>query len=362
MKIFCLPSHATKTRTSGVDYARIISPMKNLNGYKDIKTTIYDPQVEELHNNHLEWLPVVKEHDIIYFNYLNNPWGFAAMGSMARGHGTKLIMDVDDSLWNIHEDNPAHKVYHKGSEALRNFTSICNEVDIITCTSSYLKHVIMSNTNKIADDIIVIPNYIDLDVYKYRSPFKDDGQIMLTHFGSTTHFDDLNEEEFVKGVDRIMAEYPNVSLRFIGAFIPRFRNRWGRRYENAYGHQDIYKWIDEKFPRFMSETDILLTPLVHDVYNKCKSPIKWLEASSAGIPGVWQDIRQYAEVVDGTNGLLAATGDEWYNSIKELIDNPEKRRRIGDAAYKDVSNKWQIKDHLEEYKALYNLALNAVDK
>jgi len=358
MKIFSLPSHATRTRTSGVDYARIISPMKNLNGYKGIETFVYDPKVEELHNNVLEWEPLAKKYDVFYFNYIHNPWGYAVMGMLARKYGVKLILDMDDSLWDLHDDNPAHSVWKKGGAAIGNFTSICNDVDYITCTNEYLKHLIMSKTNKKSHQIKVIPNYIDLKVYKHRTKFKDDGQIMLTHFGSSTHWLDLGEKEFFKGVDRIMREYPNVKFRTIGAWIPKFRQKWGSRFDLKYGDQDLYKWVNEKFPSYMDDTDILLTPLVEDVYNKCKSSIKWLEASSAKIPGVWSDIRQYSEVIDGTNGLLATTGGDWYRGIKSLIDDKEKRRKMGEKAYLDVKNNWEITDHLEEYKALFEEAID----
>lgn len=363
MKIFNLPSHITKDRTGGVDYVRIISPMKNLDGYKDVESFIYNPKVEELHNNPIEWLDIVKKYDIIYFNYLNNPWGFAAMGSMARAHGVKLVMDMDDDLWDVHEDNPAYKTYHKGSEALNNFTSICNEVDYITCTNDYLKHLIMSKTNKKADQIKVFPNYIDLDVYKHRSPFKDDGQILLTHYGSSSHWLDLEEQDFFEGVDRIMKEYPNVKLRTIGMWTQKFKKAWGSRYEVLYGDQDIYKWIGtpDKFPKFMDETDIMVVPLTVDTYNLCKSDIKWKEASSAKKPGVYQRIRQYQEpIVEGKNGMLAGNPNEWYRAIKKLIDDKELRRTMGENAFKDVEEKYQIKDHLQEYYDFFHKML--IDK
>lgn len=352
MKIFCLPSHQEKEKTHGVDFARIINPMTHLNGYKGIEATIFDIRKKT------DWLSVSENYDVIYFNYLNNPWGYAAMGAMARSHGVKMIMDIDDDIWGIHEDNPAYQVYKKGSDAIRNFTAICNDVDYITCTSDYLKHVIMNNTSKRADQIKVFPNYIDLKLYKHRSPFKDTGEIMLTHYGSTTHFNDLDDFEFFKGVDRIMKEYPNVSFRTVGAFIPKFRNKWGRRYENIYGHGDIYAWINEKFPTFMDETDILLVPLVDDIYNRCKSSIKWIETSSAKKPGVWQNIRQYSEVVDGTNGILAKKDTQWYRAIKQLIDHPEKRKAMGEKAFKDLESKWQIQNHLEDYREFFEKVLD----
>ena len=84
----------------------------------------------------------------------------------------------------------------------------------------------------------------------------------------------------------------------------------------------------------MRETDIFLAPLTDNLYNRCKSSIKFLETSSAKRVGVWQNIRQYQQVVeDGKNGFLARTAEDWYKSIKYLIDNPEERKRMGENAF-----------------------------
>jgi glycosyltransferase involved in cell wall biosynthesis len=351
IKIFALPSHQTTDRTSGVDFARIIQPMKYLNGYKDdeveFEVTEYDITKE------VDWLSLAKTHDIFYLNYIVNPWGFAAMGAVARKHGVKLVLDLDDSLWDIRGDNPAHNVYKKGSQAINDFTSICNEVDYMTCTSNYLKNVIINKTYKRAEQIKVFPNYIDLTLYKHRSPFKDTGKITLLHYGSTTHFEDLSSEEFIVGVNKIMKEYPNVSIKFVGAFLPKLKELWGRRYEVAYGDSDIYKWIDGHFPKYMDETDILVVPLEDNVYTKAKSAIKWLEASSAKIPGVYQAIRQYQDVINGKNGLLAKSSGDWYTQIKKLIDDATLRQEMGENAFQSVKEAYQIQNHMKEYAEFF---------
>lgn len=348
MKIFALPSHQSEERTSGVDFARIIQPMTHLNGYKDIETKVFTMK------DKIDWLHVAKNYDVIYFNYLNNPWGFAAMGAMARKFGVKIVMDIDDDLWDLHSDNSAQSVYKKGSPELRNFELICNEVDYITCTNAYLRNVIIHNTNKKLDKIEIFPNYIDLDLYNHKSPFKNTGQIVLTHFGSTTHFLDLNNFEFQKGINKIMDEYPNVILKTVGAFIPKLRDKWGARYQNHFGDVDIYKWVKDKFPEVMDDTDIMVVPLVNDVYNRCKSDIKYLEASSAGVTGVYQKIRQYNETIEeGVDGYLADTDKEWYRSIKQLIDFPELREIVGKNAFTKIEQDKQMKNHVEEYAEFF---------
>lgn len=350
IRIFALPSHAEKGRTSGVDFARIIQPMEHLNGWTDGEVKIR-ADVWNIHDkNKADWRKIAKDYDIIYFNYLNQAWGFAAMGCMARKYGRKMVMDIDDDLWDILPDNAAYQVYKKGSEGIKVITSIANEVDYLTCTNSYLKNAIAHNTFKRHEFIKVFPNYIDLSLYKYRPRFKNTSQIQLVHFGSSSHFTDLQSEEFNKGIDKILKEYPNVIFKTVGAFIPKYKLRWGARYAHSFGDTDVYRWIKNKFPLVMRETDIFVAPLVDNLYDRCKSSIKFLETSSAKRVGVWQNIRQYQQVVeDGKNGFLARTAEDWYKNIKYLIDNPEERKIMGENAFKTVERDWQISDHLDEY-------------
>ena len=360
IRVFAVPSHITIERTGGVDWARVIQPMKALNGYRDDEAefivNVYDPVKDKT----LDWLEVSEKHDIIFFNYTALPWEFAKMGLMVRKFNRKLVLDLDDSLWDIMSDNPAYIAFKRGSENIRNFTAICNEVDCITTTTKYLRNVISHNTDKPTDLIKILPNYIDLDkMYPHRSPFKDTHEIKLLHFGSTTHFIDLQNEEFENGIDMVMKEYPNVILKTVGAMIPKYKHKWGRRYENSYGHQDVFEWAQNIFPPFADETDIFVTPLAENRYTMCKSSIKYLEASSTVKPGVWQRMRQYEEVVThGVNGFLARYATEWHGAIKKLIDDKQLRRSVANNAFETVKRDWQMKDRVEKYAQVFKSLLS----
>jgi glycosyltransferase involved in cell wall biosynthesis len=362
-KIFVLPTHQTEDRTSGVDFARLIQPMQHFNGFEtdDIKfeVHVYDATKDKK----LDWLIVANKYDAVYFNYTANPWAFAAMGAMCRKSGIPMIMDMDDDLFDVPADNPAYNIYKKGSEGLRVFTAICNEVDYITCTNSYLRNAIIHNTNKTHDNVFCFDNYVDFDLYKYPQEFKDTEKITLTHFGSTSHFIDLQNKEFVKGIDLIMKDYPNVEFLTIGAFVPEFRKMWGMRYREEFGHRDIYSWISDRFPDVMKQTDICVIPLENYTYTRCKSAIKYLEMSSAKKPAVWQDIRQYSNVINnGVNGFLASSSKNWYDCIKNLIDNKELRKSMGESAYKDVYDNYQMKNNLQKYADFFTLVDSKFEK
>lgn len=355
IRIFALPSHQTADRTSGVDFARVIQPMKSLNGYED-KDVRFEVRLYDIHEDKtMDWEWVAKNHDILFFNYTSSPWEFAKMGVMARKYNRLMVLDLDDSLWDIMPDNPVYDALKEGSEGIRNFTCIANEVDYITTTSRYLRNVIAHNTRKPTNKIATLPNFIDMDnIYTHRSKFKDTYDITLLHFGSTTHFIDLQTEEFEKGIDMVMKEYPNVVLKTVGALIPKYKYKWGIRYKNDFGHQDVYKWISDRFPQFMNDTDIFVTPLADNRYTRCKSSIKFLEASSSIKPGVWQKIRQYQEVVeDSKNGFLAYYAEDWFNSIKKLIDDKQLRKEIAKNAFDTVDRDWQMKNNTYKYAEFF---------
>jgi glycosyltransferase involved in cell wall biosynthesis len=98
----------------------------------------------------------------------------------------------------------------------------------------------------------------------------------------------------------------------------------------------------------VDEVDIFVAPLSVNTYNICKSSIKFLEASTSSKPGCWQNIRQYQEVIDGTNGFLCSTEDQWYTSIKKLIDDKVLRKQMGENAFKTIQD-WTIQGHTKDY-------------
>jgi glycosyltransferase involved in cell wall biosynthesis len=153
-------------------------------------------------------------------------------------------------------------------------------------------------------------------------------------------------------MDRLMREYPNIKFKTIGSFFSGYKTRWGQRYSYSFGDMDVLKWI-EKAPTMLSEVDILVAPLVDNIYNRCKSSCKFLEASSFKKPGCWQGIRQYEDVVkDGVNGFLCTTTDDWYFKLKRLIDDKQLRQNMAEEAFKTIQD-WQIQSHIEDYKKFF---------
>jgi len=359
IRVFGLPSHQTKDRTGGVDFVRIIQPLKHLDGFTykgyKFKTDIYDILKQKTFN----WPAVSEKYDVVFLNYTVLDWAYAAMAMFVHKKGRKIIMDLDDALWNINRDNIAHDALKNvgGGEIL---SAILRDVDGITTTNLYLKHLIAQTAKVNYDKMAVFPNAVDMKLYNHKSPAKENNNILLFHYGSTSHFEDLLEPNFVKGMDRIFKEYPNVEFKAIGAALPRLKMRWGPRYTYGWGHSDIYHWIKDKFPVFMDEADIMVVPLQSNTYNRCKSSIKWMETATATKPGVFIDIRPYTEhIVNGETGYLAKNADDWYKYLKILIDSKKERQRIGNNAYNEVKKNHLIQNRIEDYADFIIKILNS---
>jgi len=355
-----MPSHTFTDRISGVDFLRIIQPMKALKGYKDDEIEL-DIHVYDVSKGvSFDWRDVMKEYDICYFNYSTNDMGYAVMGTMAQKFNCMLICDVDDNLWNLQPDNSSYDVFKKGAWGRDVVTAILNDVAYVTCTNKYLKNVIIHNTKKTADKIFVFPNYIDLSVYSHKAKEKNqDFNVNIGHFGSTSHFNNIAYSEFIKALGLIMKEYPQVTFTTVGSSFGMFKEKWGQRYLVEAGDSDVMIWAKQKYPPLADIIDFFVTPVQNNEYNLAKSATKFNEIASSGRPGIFQNIRQYQETVtDGVDGFLCTHEHQWYDAMKELIESHKKRMTMGICAYNTVVKKYQMKDNIAPYVDMFKNILD----
>lgn len=349
IKIFAFPTHMTKDVTPGVDYVRMILPMRELQKDPRFKVTIFDNTLSPEELSKFDWREVAQEYDILYINYLTLPWDFALIGMLFRKYGKKIVFDIDDLIWEIQEDNSSYGTYAPGSEGRAVVTDIIRECDYTTCTNNFLKNGIASYCKVPHEKIQVLPNFIDLNLYNWRGEDRKKHTVRIGYFGSSSHFNDLASKPFADAMDKLMSEYPNLEFVTIGAMLGNLKKKYGYRYINDFGHQDIYTWV-KMFPEKLGDIDIFAVPLIDNTYCLSKSSIKFLEMSSTKKAGVWQNIRQYQECVNhGKNGFLASTASEWYTYLKMLIDSKELRTKLGDAAFKTVEDFWTIQGNVKRY-------------
>jgi hypothetical protein len=85
-----------------------------------------------------------------------------------------------------------------------------------------------------------------------------------------------------------------------------------------------------------------LAPMPDTPFHRCKYWNKFLEYGSLGIAGIYSDVPPNADVVtDRSTGLLIANQPEaWLAALRELIDDPALRERLGQNARADAEERF----------------------
>jgi hypothetical protein len=84
----------------------------------------------------------------------------------------------------------------------------------------------------------------------------------------------------------------------------------------------------------IARVDVNLAPLEQDnPFCRAKSENKFVEAALVGVPTVASTVEAFEfAITDGEDGLLASTPEEWKAALKTLLDSPDGRREMGEAA------------------------------
>lgn len=129
-----------------------------------------------------------------------------------------------------------------------------------------------------------------------------------------------------------------------------------RRYEETVAALGIAPRVHflggrDDVPAVLRGADILIHPSRMDA-----TPYVIIEALAAGIPAVASNIYGIPELIeDGVSGLLVPPDDAAAldRAVAALIDDPRRRRRIGEAARARFEARFTIGDHVRRTVAVY---------
>jgi GT2 family glycosyltransferase/glycosyltransferase involved in cell wall biosynthesis len=262
----------------------------------------------------------------------------------ARAGGKPVLFDLDDLLLELPEDNP-DRLSHYYSEALfPMFDAICQADAVTTSTPTLASYLLPYNPR-----VLLLPNYLNDHLWTLSSPHKRDANsaVVVGYMGGPSHLPDLLA--VTSALINIARRYgERVLIRFLGAEPPPELQRlpnvaWvpAKTYHYAVFAADFVR----------QDYDIAFAPLKDNLFNRCKSHIKFLEYSAAGIPGVYSNLETYNGVVrTGQNGYLADGLDEWEEYLSRLVEDPDLRYEIAYQAQETVRRDWLLSEHAQVFQ------------
>jgi len=289
---------------------------------------------------------IIRNYRIIIF--YRCPWNYRVNQSiaLAKELNKKVLFDIDDLVIDKKYtklipylktlSTKEKELYDDGVRKMQLTLLNCDGAITTTKTlanelKNYVPEVYI-NHNVASEEMWSLSEYA---LIKKRNK-NNDNNITIGYFsGSITHNADI---EMIKpALFKILKEYDNVNLLFLGELT--LQNNF-TNYTNKIINKKFTDW--RQLPEIISNVDINIAPIEDTIFNQAKSENKWVEASLVKVPTIASNVGAFKDVIiHNETGLLCNNNiNDWYISLKTLIDNKELRKYLGENAYKVCKKKY----------------------
>ena len=227
-------------------------------------------------------------------------------------------------------------------------------------------HAVQVSTEPLAEilrqynpEVRVFPNM--LRELPPRKEFREDGTV-------TIFFGALNREgewkDILPVLNALSREYGE-KLRFRVLSDRLFFDHLETKHKEYVGREDFYegRYVPyEVYLDTMRSADISLLPLVDTEFNRTKSDLKFIESAANGAVVLASPTVYRKTVRDGETGFIYRSPQEFVGRLRLLIEHPEKRRAMAEAAYRYVAGERMLYQHYEERLDWYEELLARKDE
>jgi len=291
----------------------------------------------------------------------------------AKSNNIIAIYDLDDYMFDptIAIPEITDAIRFKGidikyiKDLYANMYNVIKECNIVTSPTEFLSTRM--------EEILTHPTYTLPNGYDYetllqsnniiKNPKSNDTLIRIGYAGGTqTHQKDF--ELVVHSIAEIFKEYPSVRLVIFSDVLKIEEFPILSNYNSRIESRQMVPLNELQYE--IARFDINIAPLKINPFNEAKSELKYFEAALLEIPTIASPTQPYKGVINhGKNGLLAHDSNQWYESIKKLIDDSDLRKTIGKTARRHVlwhfspeHRNHQTFEFLNRAKIIKNIEIN----
>ena len=238
------------------------------------------------------------------------------------GHHIGVVQGGEKKI--LYEDGKNGFSLARNRQTMASWKHILEMADQIQCTTP---HVAASITKELTPRRIeVFPNLVRFDHYPQVAIQQEEKKIKILWQGGIAHYDDWYPLREALG--NITNKYPEVHWIIWGAQYPWVNELMP---PHRYTFHDWCPYHEYRFRLVMMDHDISLAPLTPNVFNNCRSAIKWYEASVLKKPAATlaQNTGPYKdEIIDGETALLFNDPKEFEEKLSLLIEDVKLRRTL----------------------------------
>ena len=261
----------------------------------------------------------------------------------ARRLGLPILYDIDDPLFSV----PAYETYGNmavlGAAARAHFVAqapgyldVMNAADRVSVSTPGLADHARQLTQR--------PVHL-------RCNFADCATLRAGRAAATGRIDDgLFRVAFVSGSQGHEADFETISDPLL-----TFLEGGANRRLMICGHFDRTR-LDPRilsrtqwhgfagydgYLRTLAQADCIIAPLADDLFNRCKSAVRGIDAAAVGVPVIASAVGDFPHLIrHGQTGFIADAPMDWAALLETLANDPEAARGIGAAARRVLERDW----------------------
>ena len=277
----------------------------------------------------------VNRFDLVYVHQWTTPYGFSLYDFLLRKSSKKLIFDLEDFVI-------LNKTSIKSTSKFVSFFRFNSRTNFMI---KYSDHVITSSPTL---------NQYCKEINKKESATYISSSINTNRFVPSDSFE--SRQEITLGWTGTFSSIPYLDL--IGDVLKELSKTHPFKlivisncaYKLSGVNCEVINWSKENEVKDLQKIDIGLYPLENSSWVMGKSGLKALQYMSFAIPTVATNVGTSKLIIkNNTNGFLVDSNDEWLKILKDLIENSDLRKRIGEEARKTILKNYSTDVIKHEY-------------
>jgi glycosyltransferase involved in cell wall biosynthesis len=279
--------------------------------------------------------PNFSAYKIIVLQQVAGPEWAAAIYAL-RKQGIKVIYEVDDYLHGVKKIQSHHAKQAYTKKRLRGFEQCMSACDAMICSTEWLAQ----KYRRYNPNTYVCHNGVDTRLYDFELPKRR--SVNIGFAGGEGHLESV--QKWLPSIHKILDEFEQARFVAIGVPVAEMMKRPDRCVQLPFV-------AIENFPATLTNFDIAIAPAGRGYFFAGKSDLRFLETGALAIPLV-ADPFVYS-VLDHDTGMEAETPEEAHEALRELMLDPDLRRRIGINARQYVRKCRDISVVIEQWEKVF---------
>lgn len=280
----------------------------------------------------------IARFDMVYVFMWVTPVGTSFFERLVRLMSKRLIFDIEDNVLmeKANSLNPMVKMIKSRSKT----TFLIKTADCVITSSPFLNDYCLGLNEK--KSCVYISSSVDTDRFVPVNSYSNNRQVTI---GWTGTFSSMSYLDLLRNVFLELRKRCDYKLRIIGNF----------QYELPGIDLEVIQWSSANEVNDLQGIDIGVYPLSQNDWVLGKSGLKAIQYMAFGLPTVATNVGTTPKIIQHLeNGWLVKTEEEWVLALEELIKNPDRRRKLGEAARKTVLENYSTQVIKSNYSSILN--------